>query len=601
MALPSALPRRLLAVLIPVWAGGFAVAAAAAVAFVRDDPPASVLAGVAVLLVISMLAERYPVPLEGVDVGGISLGIVFGVSAVILFGWAAGVLVCFLAPAVVHLLEHRPPVRVAYNAAAYALGAAAGGLAAAPFDVSRSGELLAAVALAFAAQYCANVVLITAVLAVTTGRSFVGIARTNVGATLVPCGLMASAVLMLVVLWQRSPLFSAALLGPLLAIALYQRSTYREMRAMKLALTDPLTGLGNHRHFHERLQRELLDAEERGTSLTLCLIDLDDFKGVNDRYGHPTGDRVLSQLAARLRQGGEAFRLGGDEFAVLLPGQNAAGAATAARSIVRRLAETAVDPVGKVTVSAGIATYPAHGVGRDELIRLADSALYWAKEQGKNQVRMHHPDVIDLAELKRLSGGNDRAARFRAAASLAKAVDARDAYTGRHSDRVADLAARIAARLGADEGQIELTRIAASLHDLGKLAVPEEILRKPGPLSEAERAVLERHPQIGYQMLESLGVDPIAEYVRHHHERWDGGGYPDGLPGEEIPLGARIIFVADAFDAMTSDRVYRSRLSETDALAELERNAGTQFDPDIVSALAEELDEALPQPLAEAV
>jgi diguanylate cyclase (GGDEF)-like protein len=601
VALPNALPRRLLAVLIPVWAGGFAVAAAAAVAFVRDDPPASVLAGVGVLLVISMLAERYPVPLEGVDVGGISLGIVFGVSAVILFGWAAGVLVCFLAPAVVHLLEHRPPVRVAYNAAAYALGAAAGGLAAAPFDVSRSGELLAAVALAFAAQYSANVVLITAVLAVTTGRSFVGIARTNVGATLVPCGLMASAVLMLVVLWQRSPLFSAALLGPLLAIALYQRSTYREMRAMKLALTDPLTGLGNHRHFHERLQRELLDAEERGTSLTLCLIDLDDFKGVNDRYGHPTGDRVLSQLAARLRQGGEAFRLGGDEFAVLLPGQNAAGAATAARSIVRRLAETAVDPVGKVTVSAGIATYPAHGVGRDELIRLADSALYWAKEQGKNQVRMHHPDVIDLAELKRLSGGNDRAARFRAAASLAKAVDARDAYTGRHSDRVADLAARIAARLGADEGQIELTRIAASLHDLGKLAVPEEILRKPGPLSDSERAVLERHPQIGYQMLESLGVDPIAEYVRHHHERWDGRGYPDGLPGEEIPLGARIIFVADAFDAMTSDRVYRSRLSETDALAELERNAGTQFDPDIVSALAEELGEVLPEPLAEAV
>jgi diguanylate cyclase (GGDEF)-like protein/putative nucleotidyltransferase with HDIG domain len=600
VTLPSALPRRLLAVLIPVWAGGFAVAAAAA-ASVAGDHPSSMLAGAAVLLVISMLAERYPVPLEGVDVGGISLGIVFGVSAVILFGWAAGVLVCFVAPAVVHLLEHRPPVRVAYNAAAYALGAAAGGLAAAPFDVSRSGELLAAVALAFVAQYGANVVLITSVLAVTTGRSFVDIARTNVGATLVPCGLMASAVLMLVVLWQRSPLFAAALIGPLLAIALYQRSTYREMRAMKLALTDPLTGLGNHRHFHERLQRELLDAEERGTSLTLCLIDLDDFKGVNDRYGHPTGDRVLAQLAARLRQGGEAFRLGGDEFAVLLPGQNAAGAAAAGRSIVRRLAETEVEPVGKVTVSAGIATFPAHGVGRDELIRLADSALYWAKEQGKNQVRLHHPDVIDLAELKRLAGGTDRAARYRAAASLAKAVDARDAYTGRHSDRVAELAARIAARLGADESQVELTRIAASLHDLGKLAVPEEILRKPGPLTDGERSVLERHPQIGYQMLESLGVDPIAECVRHHHERWDGGGYPDGLPGDAIPLGARIIFVADAFDAMTSDRVYRARLSEADALAELEQNAGTQFDPDIVSALAEELGASVPVRLAEAV
>jgi diguanylate cyclase (GGDEF)-like protein len=600
VASSSPLPPRLLTVLIPVWAAGFAVATAAAIT-VAGERRASVLLGAAVLLAISMLAERYPVPLEGIDVGGVSLGIVFGVSAVVLFGWAAGVLVCFVAPAVIHLLEHRPPVRVAYNAAAYALGAAAGGLAVSAFDVSNAGELLVAVTLAFAAQYCANVVLITTVLAVTTGRSFVSIARTNVSATLLPCGLMASAVLMLVVLWQRSPYFSAALVGPLLAIALYQRSTYREMRAMKLALTDPLTGLGNHRHFHERLQRELLDAEERDTSLTLCLIDIDDFKGVNDRFGHPTGDRVLAHLAARLRQGGEAFRLGGDEFAVLLPGQNAAGAATAARSIVRRLADTPVDPVGRITVSAGIATFPAHGVGRDELIRFADSALYWAKEQGKNQVRLHRPDVVDLAELKRLAGGQDRAARVRAAASLAKAVDARDAYTGRHSDRVAELAARIAARLGADEGQIELTRIAASLHDLGKLAVPEEILRKPGPLTDSERAVLERHPYIGYQMLESLGVDPIAECVRHHHERWDGRGYPDGLPGEAIPLGARIIFVADAFDAMTSDRVYRARRTESEALSELERNAGSQFDPDIVAALAEELGAHELQPLAEAV
>ena len=599
MASSSTLQPRLIALLVPVWSAGFAVAAAAAVA-VATERRASVLVGAAVLLALSMLAERYPVPLEGVDVGGISLGIVFGVTAVVLFGWAAGVLVCFVAPAVIQLLEHRPPIRVAYNAAAYAVGAAAGALAAAPFDVSRSGELLAAVTLAFAAQYCANVVLISSVLAVNSKRSLFSIVRTNVGATLVPCALMASAVLMLVVLWQRSPYFSAALIGPLLAIALYQRSTYREMRAMKLALTDPLTGLGNHRHFQERLQRELLDAEERGTSLTLCLIDIDDFKGVNDTYGHPTGDRVLSHVAARLRQGGEAFRLGGDEFAVLMPGQNPAGAATAARSIIRRLAEP-VDPVGRVTVSAGIATFPSDGVGRDELIRLADSALYWAKEDGKNQVKVHRPEVVNLAELKRLSPGHDRAARLRAAASLAMAVDARDAYTGRHSDRVAELAVRIATRLGADDDQIELTRIAASLHDLGKLAVPEEILRKPGPLTDSERAVLERHPQIGSQMLETLGVDPVAEYVRHHHERWDGGGYPDGLPGEEIPLGSRIIFVADAFDAMTSDRVYRSRLSEPEALAELERHAGTQFDPEIVAALSDELGVTVLHTLAEAV
>jgi putative nucleotidyltransferase with HDIG domain len=162
-------------------------------------------------------------------------------------------------------------------------------------------------------------------------------------------------------------------------------------------------------------------------------------------------------------------------------------------------------------------------------------------------------------------------------------------YTGSHSQRVADLAARTARRLGLADEEIELTRLAASLHDLGKLAIPEEILRKPGPLTEPERMVLERHPQIGFRMLESLGVDPVADWVLHHHERWDGSGYPDGLLGDRIPLGARIIFVADAYDAMTSERVYRRRVAPEQAVAELERCAGSQFDPEIVAALADEL------------
>jgi diguanylate cyclase (GGDEF)-like protein len=400
---------------------------------------------------------------------------------------------------------------------------------------------------------------------------------------------MASAALMLVILWQRSPFLSAALVGPLLAIALYQRSTFRELRAMRLALTDPLTGLGNHRHFHDRLERELADSQAQGYPLSLCLVDIDDFKKINDRFGHPGGDKVLAQLATNLRQGGEAFRLGGDEFAILLPGRDEEGARIAAESIIERISCADLQPAGAATVSAGIATAPLDDVGRDELVRRADSALYWAKEYGKNQTRVYRPDVVEIAELKRLAAGPDRAARFRAAASLAKAVDARDAYTGSHSERVSDLAARIATRLGVNREQIELTRLAASLHDLGKLAIPEEILRKPGPLSETERLVLERHPQIGYRMLESLGVDPVADWVLHHHERWDGTGYPDALCGEEIPLGARIIFVADAYDAMTSDRVYRGRLTDDEAVAELARCSGSQFDPDVVSALADEL------------
>ena len=148
----------------------------------------------------------------------------------------------------------------------------------------------------------------------------------TLGTTIVPFALMASASLMLIVLWERSPFLSFALIGPLLAIALYQRSTYRALRAMRLALTDPLTNLGNHRHFHERLQRELALAEEKSQPLSLCLVDIDDFKRINDRFGHPAGDGVLGQVGKRLRQGGEAFRLGGDEFAVLMPAhERAAG------------------------------------------------------------------------------------------------------------------------------------------------------------------------------------------------------------------------------------------------------------------------------------
>jgi HD-GYP domain-containing protein (c-di-GMP phosphodiesterase class II) len=162
-------------------------------------------------------------------------------------------------------------------------------------------------------------------------------------------------------------------------------------------------------------------------------------------------------------------------------------------------------------------------------------------------------------------------------------------YQGSHSERVADLAGRVAQRMGLPHEQVELTQLAASLHDLGKLAVPEEILRKPGPLTDGERLVLERHPQIGYRMLESLGVNPVAEWVLHHHERWDGTGYPDGLHGEDIPLGARIILVADAFDAMTNDRVYQRKLSIAAALAELEDCSGTQFDPGAVAATVNEL------------
>ncbi len=588
------LPPRVLVLVAPVWLAGLAVAAAAAVSFAMTPHDLSEVAGPLAFLLASTLASRYPVPIEGAESGGVTLSFVFGASGIVLFGWEAGVLIALAAPAIVQLLEHRPLERVAFNASVFAIGAGAAALLVSLVEGSGTAAIVAQVVISATTQYALNLLLVSAAVAGTARRPFTELVVSSTRATAVPFALMGSAALMLVVLWQRSPVLSAALVGPLLAISLYQRSAYQALRAMRLALTDPLSGLGNHRSFQERLKHELLRAEDEDEPFTLCMIDVDDFKRINDLYGHPAGDHVLARVGSRLRQNGEAFRLGGDEFALLLPGVTADEALSTASSVLSRIGSLEFADVGSVTASAGVAGFPHQAFDRDELIRLADSALYWAKEHGKNRVHVYRPDVVELAELRRLAHGPDRAARFRAAASLAKAVDARDTYTGSHSTRVAELAAWIAHRLGLDQEHIELTRLAGSLHDLGKLAIPEEILRKPGPLTDPERLVLQRHPEIGHRMLESLGVDPVAEWVLHHHERWDGTGYPERLSGEEIPLGARIIFVADAYDAMTSDRAYRGRLTPREAIEELERCSGTQFDPAIVAAFARELSDRTP-------
>jgi diguanylate cyclase (GGDEF)-like protein len=582
--------KRLLPIVAPVCLLGIASVAAAAVSFASRGASLSLLLGVGALLAASTFASHFPVPIEGPNAGGVSLSFVFAASAIVLFGWDAGVLVAFAAPVLIQTLEHRPMLRIVYNGSVFALAALVAGLIVELVDGTGTGALIAKVAISASTQYAINLVLISLVVARTSRRPFLELIQASLRWTIIVFALMGSAALVLVVLWQRSPLLSVALFGPLLAIALYQRSTYRALRAMRLALTDPLTGLGNHRHFHERVQRELVEAERGERNFSLCLIDVDDFKRINDLFGHPAGDKVLAKIASALRQNGEAFRLGGDEFALLLPQSDESDAVLTASLIINRVSALQLDDVGSITVSAGIATFPTQAPTRGELVRLADSALYWAKEHGKNRVHVYRPDVVELAELRRLAHGPDRAARFRAAESLAKAVDLRDTYTGSHSARVAGLAAKVAARLRLDQEQIELARLAGSLHDLGKLAIPEEILRKPGPLTGPERLVLERHPQIGFRMLESLGIEPVAEWILHHHERWDGTGYPDRLPGASIPLGARIIFVVDAYDAMTSDRVYRGRLTPGEALAELQRCAGTQFDPNVVEALAEELE-----------
>jgi len=386
----------------PVCVAGAAAVVAAAYAYGSTAHTPDEAAAFVALFLCMTLAERFPVPVEGLDSGGVTVGFVFAAATILLLGWEAGVMVAAGAPALAGI-GRRPPVRIAYNSAMFALSALAGGLAIEHVQGGSVGALIARLVLcAFLYNWVVNLALVSAVLAADSRRSFFLVARENVRQTSAPLALMTSAALILVVLWQRSPALSVALVGPLLAIALYQRSTFDAVRAMRLALTDPLTGLGNHRSFHERLQRELAAAEQHGTVLSLCLVDIDDFKTINDRFGHPVGDRVLDRVASQLRQGGESFRLGGDEFAVLLPDRDDQEAVVVAQSIVERIGASPVEGVGLVTASAGVATYPGQGSGRDELIRLADSALYWAKDDGKNRVRTYQEESPFDAALEQL-------------------------------------------------------------------------------------------------------------------------------------------------------------------------------------------------------
>src|SRR5918996_175923 len=317
----AALPRdvvRLLPIVAPVAAGGAAVVVAALWALAASQPDAATVAGVCALLAAAALAEAFPVPLEKVPVGGTSLATIFIIGAAVLYGWAAAALVACIAQFAVEVALRRPRIRILFNTSMYALAGAATAVATrVPGD--GFGVLSAEVAVAAAAFYAVNLPLVVVVTSRSARESLRSLLWTSFTSTAPAFAIMASLSVMLVVLWERSPFLSAALVGPVGAIALYERSVLRELRAIRLALTDPLTGLGNHRHFYERLDEELRRAASQGYRFSLCLLDVDDLKRVNDHHGHPAGDSVLAQVGARLRGDGEAFRIGGDEFALLLP------------------------------------------------------------------------------------------------------------------------------------------------------------------------------------------------------------------------------------------------------------------------------------------
>jgi diguanylate cyclase (GGDEF)-like protein len=569
---------------------GIVIMAIAATRVLQSPPNGRSFAALGAFLAFAAIAERFPVPVANTGLRGYSLATVFNVAGVVLFGWEPMVFVCVLSLAGGGVWTLQPLIKVTYNAAVLVIAVTSGGLLLEALPGSLSlARLVGAVCLVALGYSIPTLLLVSAASGISEEKRYLSTLERNLRWSLLPFLFGVSASLMTIVLWQRSPFLIFALAGPLAAIDLYERQRYKARSAMRLASTDPLTGLGNPRRFHERLQETLDETESSGHPIALCFFDLDNLKLVNDEYGHPTGDRVLVAVASRLRHGGEAFRLGGDEFAVILTDRSSEEAVEVASAILSRVASIKMDGLPQLTMSCGIAAFPSEGVSRKELPRLADSALYWAKDHGKNRVRVYHPEALSAYALERLGSNPSLNDRLRAAASLADAVDARDAHAGAHSRRVGDLAALIGKRLDADSEQIDLLRLAGHLHDVGKLAIPEELLRKQDPLSGAELLILQRHPEIGFKMIESLGLGPVAEWVLYHHERWDGRGYPKGLAEEQIPLGARIIFAADAWDSMTSERTYRHGLSVEQALTEVQSRAGSQFDPEVAEALLAEL------------
>ena len=374
-------------------------------------------------------------------------------------------------------------------------------------------------------------------------------------------------------------------IADLATVACCNAETYEEVQ--QAARTDALTGLLNHGAMQVRLREEIARAQRDGTVLSCVILDLDDFKRVNDSRGHQAGDELLRGVAdllrAELRPYDQVARYGGDEFVLLLPGSDEAAACQVAERVRDAVAAEA-EPGSRLELagacSLGVAQWH-EPLDAAALLEHADRALLLAKRTGKGRVAVANADIERELALLHADRGSPAAVQ-----ALAAAIEERDHYTRDHSDQVVHMARGVAMILGLATAKVERIAHAALLHDVGKLGVPHEILHKRGPLTEEEWAVMAEHPVAGERILLRIPeLAPIAPIVRHEHEHWDGSGYPDRLRGHNIPIGSRIILACDAYEAMTTPRPYRPAMSREQAIDQLAPASGSTYDPDVVDAL----------------
>lgn len=376
------------------------------------------------------------------------------------------------------------------------------------------------------------------------------------------------------------------------------------------AHTDPLTGLANRRHFFEIFERQIVESSEKHIPLSLVMVDLDYFKNVNDTYGHLGGDNILKQLAEILKNNlyplDFAARYGGEEFIISLPDtdlDHAVRAAEKLRSFIQSYKWNISAELLNLTISLGVAAMDASTLPDPyELVNKADKALYAAKGRGRNcvvrwndmqnenkdEVEALHKNA-DVCELQTEIHGLEKRLRSQAIGSIAalgKIMAAKDPFTANHVENVQVYAEYIAREMNLSSEQIETIKTAALLHDIGMIGVPGSILTKSTPLTEQEKVVIRQHPVAGVRILSQVGIfNQELNIIKHHHENFDGTGYPDALAGKHIPFGARILAAADTFDAITSDRAHRQAFSHDEAISEIAACAGNQLDPEIVDAL----------------